>query len=203
MNNTFEGTHCSYQHKINLTIINTDKTLTEEDIAQCIQDCYIPDYLDVYIYDGTSNIESITTTRKIYLESLIGTVISKDVLQGRINHTIVIVPYNDPALRFVKPVGGFAWDTGGYVVHYYSDNSVDLGIKILHEFEHTLNLKADKLYSDKDEFQKWMIESNYEYKDFYENNYQYTSNNMYYKYNGGQQVMLDYHLWLLMKDCIH
>lgn len=195
--NTFQGVPTPYD-KIAFTVIDNDPTLDEAEVATAIQDAYLPDIFSVYYRDGIVD-GNLTAPTPVNFIGPLGVFDVYDIPLGIDERTVVIISPNDKAFEWKAIVNaGAAVGNRSYVIHFPDDNSVDLGIRILHELEHTFYLDADGMYTTQREpFRAWMWATGYPYKDFFENRYKYygTSNNFYE--NGGQQVLLDYHLWLL------
>lgn len=204
LDNTFEYYKNYYHNTTNFTIINMDPTLSEEDIINCVHDCYISTFLDVYYIDGTNwndyvidyNGMDVDYTNYMFQKSV------KKIPVGNRNFTIVVINQNHESIKNTLPLwGGHTLDERAYVIHYNKDDSVDLGIRILHELCHTMHLDADGMYTtNKDAFKNWMVSSGYPFKNFYEKPYIYIGNENYYNKNGGKQILLDYHIWLILKN---
>jgi hypothetical protein len=118
---------------------------------------------------------------------------------GRENYTITIIHERDTPVR--NRVGNYLGANLGlrsYVLHLKKDTEADLAIRILHEINHGKNLDSDGMYTTSQaEFNQWCYDVDYQFKDYYTVKDRVYQNTLgAYRIGRGQQVHLDYLLWL-------
>jgi hypothetical protein len=181
---------------IGWTVINLDPSFDHEQLAAML---YRYGIGGVTVVDGYWN-------KSEYCEDvLLGdpAPFNKDatilIPMGRENYTITVIHERDTPVR--NRVGNYLGANLGlrsYVLHLKKDTEADLAIRILHEIDHGKNLDSDGMYTTSyGEFNQWMWDTNYTFKDYYTVKDRIYQNTMgTYRIGAGQQVQLDYLLWL-------
>jgi hypothetical protein len=118
---------------------------------------------------------------------------------GKENRTLVVIPERDDSVKDrVGRAVGANYLLRSYALHLHTDTECDLAIRILHEINHGNNLDSDGMYTtSKDKFHQWMWDTDYQFKDYYTTDFTTYRNILgNYRMGKGQQVQLDYLLWL-------
>lgn len=181
---------------LNWTIINLDPSFDHDQLSEM---------LSRYGINGVIVVDGYWNESEYCEDVLLGdpAPFNKDatilIPMGRENYTITIIHERDTPVR--DRVGNYLGANLGlrsYVLHLKKDTDCDLAIRILHEINHGKNLDSDGMYTtSQGEFNQWMWDVDYQFKDYYTVKERVYQNELgTYRLGKGQQVHLDYLLWL-------